>query len=109
MSHLKNTGFADRITAAAEAKKAMLAKLKPKPTVTDPNIEARKAAEAAELEKVRAERNAERETKRAAAAEAERLRLEDEAITQEARDLDLRAKQKEARDLRYAARKQKRK
>ena len=68
-----------------------------------------KAAAAAELEAVRAARNAERDAKRAAAAEAERLRLEDEAITQEARDLDLRARQKEARDLRYVARKQKRK
>ena len=28
MSHLKNTGFADRISAQQEAKKAMLAKFK---------------------------------------------------------------------------------
>ena len=50
MSHLKNTGFADRITAAAEAKKAMLAKLKPKPTVTDPNFDQREAVRQAELD-----------------------------------------------------------
>jgi len=105
----KGMKHGDRQATSAAAKKALLERFKPKPTVTDPNIEARKAAEAAELEKVRAERNAEREAKRAVAAEAERLRIEDEAITQEARDLDLRAKQKEARDLRYAARKQKRK
>ena len=96
----KGMKHADRQATSAAAKKALLERFKPKPTVTDPNMEARKAAEAAELERVRAERNAEREIKRAAAAEAERLRLEDEAITQEARDLDLRAKQKEARDLR---------
>ena len=100
---------AERQETAAAAKKAMLERFKPKPHVIDPNLEARKAAAAAELEAVRAARNAERDAKRAAAAEAERLRLEDEAITQEARDLDLRARQKEARDLRYVARKQTRK
>jgi hypothetical protein len=100
---------AERQETAAAAKKAMLERFKPKPHVIDPNLEARKAAAAAELEAVRAARTAEREAKRAAAAEAERLRLEDEAITQEARDLDLRARQNEARDLRYVARKQKRK
>ena len=100
---------AERQETAAAAKKAMLERFKPKPHVIDPNLEARKAAAAAELEAVRAARNAERDAKRIAAAEAERLRLEDEAITQEARDLDLRARQKEARDHRYVARKQKRK
>jgi len=100
---------AERQETAAAAKKAMLERFKPKPHVIDPNLEARKAAAAAELEAVRAARSAERDAKRIAAAEAERLRLEDEAITQEARDLDLRARQKEARDLRYVARKQKRK
>ena len=100
---------AERQEPAAAAKKAMLERFKPKPHVIDPNLEARKAAAAAELEAVRAARSAERDAKRIAAAEAERLRLEDEAITQEARDLDLRARQKEARDLRYVARKQKRK
>ncbi len=45
----------------------------------------------------RAVRSAERDAKRRATAEAERLRLEDEANT------------REARDLRYVARKQKRK
>jgi len=54
MSHLKNTGFSDRISAAAEAKKAMLAKMKPKPTVTDPDFDKREELRAAELEAVRA-------------------------------------------------------
>ena len=97
MAEPKGMKYEDRQQASAAAKKAMLERFKPKPHVTDPDLEARKAAAAAELEAVRAARNAEREAKRAAAAEAERLRLEDEALTQE------------ARDLRYAARKQKRK
>ncbi|MCA6295369.1 MAG: hypothetical protein IM663_13510, partial [Phenylobacterium sp.] len=96
--------YTERQEASAAAKKAMLERLKPRPHVMDPDLEARKAAAAAELEAVRAARNAVRAAKRAAAAEAERLRLEDEAFTQEARELELRARQKEARDLRYIAR-----
>lgn len=64
MSHLKNTGFSDRISAAAEAKKAMLAKMKPKPTVTDPDFDKREELRAAELEAVRAARAAAREVVR---------------------------------------------
>lgn len=36
MRDLKGSGLTDRLSAAAEAKAALLAKLKPKPTVTDP-------------------------------------------------------------------------
>ncbi|HJV41849.1 DUF6481 family protein [Caulobacter sp.] len=56
MSHLKNTGFADRISAQQEAKKAMLAKFKAKPTVQDPDFDKREELRAAELEAVRAAR-----------------------------------------------------
>ena len=56
MSHLKNTGFADRISAQQEAKKAMLAKFKAKPTVQDPDFDKREEMRAAELEAVRAAR-----------------------------------------------------
>jgi erythromycin esterase-like protein len=56
MSHLKNTGFADRISAQQEAKKAMLAKFKAKPTVQDPDFDKREEQRAAELEAVRAAR-----------------------------------------------------
>ena len=56
MSHLKNTGFADRISAQQEAKKAMLAKFKPKPAVQDPDFDKREELRAAELEAVRAAR-----------------------------------------------------
>jgi hypothetical protein len=56
MSHLKNTGFADRISAQQEAKKAMLAKFKAKPTVQDPDFDKREEQRAAELEAVRVAR-----------------------------------------------------
>jgi hypothetical protein len=56
MSHLKNTGFADRISSQQEAKKAMLAKFKAKPTVQDPDFDKRDEQRAAELEAVRAAR-----------------------------------------------------
>ena len=56
MSHLKNTGFADRISSQQEAKKAMLAKFKAKPTVQDPDFDKREEQRAAELEAVRAAR-----------------------------------------------------
>jgi hypothetical protein len=109
MSDPKTLNFNDRRTASAAAKQAMLAKFKPKPSVTDPLLDLRRAEKQAELERLRAERQAQREAKRAAAAEAARIKAEEDAITEEARMLALRAAQKAARDARYAARKQKRK
>ena len=50
------TGFTDRLATAAEAKKALLAKMKPKPTVIDPDFDKREELRAAELEAVRAAR-----------------------------------------------------
>ncbi len=101
--------FSDRLTDAAAAKQAMLAKFKPKPTVTDPLLELRKQEAAAELERLRKERAIQREEKRKIAAEAAAIKAEEDAITAEARELALRAAQKAARDARYAARKQRRK
>ena len=49
MRDLKGSGLTDRLAAAAEAKAALLAKLKPKPTVTDPHFAEREAMKAAEL------------------------------------------------------------
>lgn len=68
------TSFSDRQTAAAEARMAMLAKFKPKPTVTDPNFVPREARKAAEREKLREEREAAKELARQAAAAAEEAR-----------------------------------
>jgi hypothetical protein len=101
--------FADRQAASVEAKKALVAKFKPKPTVTDPNFEERRLQRELDLEEVRAKRTAERSAKREEAARKESERLALEAEIAEAMELELRAKQKAARDARYAARKQRRK
>ena len=109
MKPSKLGSFSDRQAASAEAKKALVAKFKPKPTVVDPQFEDRRLQRELELEEVRAKRTSEREAKRheSARKQAERHALEAEIA--EAMELELRAKQKAARDARYAARKQRRK
>jgi hypothetical protein len=83
------TGFADRAAASNEAKKAMLAKFKPKPMVAAPDTLAdREAAKQAELERVRLERLAAKESKRIATIEAEQARIRAE-IEAEAAKLEL--------------------
>ena len=109
MKLTKNHSFADRQKTSAEAKKALLAKFRAKPTITDPNFEERRAAKQAELQAVREARVAERSAKREEAARREAERQALEAEIAEARELELRARQKAARDARYAARKQRRK
>jgi len=101
--------FAERQAHSVEAKKALVAKFKPKPTVVDPEFEERRLQRQIELEELRASRSTERQTKREenARKDAERQALEAEIA--EAMELELRAKQKTARDARYAARKQRRK
>ena len=120
------TGFDDRKTASAEAKKLQLERLRSKLNQVDPEkVAARKAVEAAREEreaKKRAEREAQLAAERAAQAakeleeaakrEAERLAQEAEKAALEAEDSAraeaaeaLRAEQKAARDARYAARK----
>lgn len=64
------TNFSDRQADAAEAKKALLAKFKPKPTVTAEAPVDRAAQKAAELERVRAERAAEKERAKVVREEA---------------------------------------
>src|SRR5258707_7148268 len=49
MRDLKGSGLTDRLAAAAEAKAALLAKLKPKPAVTDPLFDQRREMREAEL------------------------------------------------------------
>ena len=71
MKHLKTTGFAERREASAEAKKALLAKFKPKPAVTANDFVDRATERERELDAVRAARQAEREAARAAAVAAE--------------------------------------
>lgn len=109
MRDLKNNTFNERAATSLEAKKALLAKMKVKPTVTAPVAPDRAAIKAAELAELRAKREAERTEKRRVAAEADALRREMDAFNAETAELELRIAQKAARDARYAARKQRRK
>ncbi|HEY1449035.1 MAG TPA: DUF6481 family protein [Caulobacteraceae bacterium] len=100
-----NPGHAERQAAAIEARKALLAKMKPKPTVTAPDFESREQIRARELEAVR---KARAETKEAARLEAEAREAANlEAIRGERRERKAltKAEQKARRDAKYAARK----
>ena len=109
MKPSKLPSFAERQAAASDAKKALLAKFKPKPTVVDDAFEERRLQRQIELEELRAKRASERQAKRQESARKEAERRALEAEIAEAMELELRAKQKAARDARYAARKQRRK
>lgn len=109
-----NINFSDRQKAAAEAKKAMMAKFKPKPAVQDPNFVSREAEKQAELERVRAERAEARAAAKIAAAAAEAARraaraeleandLESQRAARRERKAMAKADQRAARDARYAA------
>ncbi len=102
------TGFTDRLSTAAEAKKALLAKMKTKPTVTDPDFDKRHELRAAELEAVRKARADAKEALRleALAREEEALALKRDE-RKERKQLS-KAEQKAKRDARYAARKARR-
>ena len=107
--------FSDRLQTQADAKKALLARFKPKPAVTDPNFERRDEIKAAQVEAARQAREAEkqqREQDKAARLEAQRL----ESLRRAEEDLEARrserkqrkaltkAEQQAKRDLRKAAR-----
>ena len=70
MRDQKIGGFAERLESQAEARKALLAKFKPKPTVTAEVFETRAERKARELEEVRAKRAADKEAARLAAEQA---------------------------------------
>lgn len=71
MQDIKGSKFEDRLSAQAEAKKAMLAKLKPKPTVRPEDFVDSKTVREKELEAVRMKRAEEREVARQAAIAAQ--------------------------------------
>ena len=89
MKQLANPGFNDRLTAAADAKKAMLARFKPKPTVVAETIVDRETLREQEREAVRRARVEDKErqrVERAAAEEAARMALlQDEQAQLEAK------------------------
>lgn len=94
--NLHNPTFSDRQKASAEAKKALLAKLKPKAAVTDPNFEQRKAEREAELERVRQERAIAKAAAKEAAAAAEAARRAAEEAAR-ANDLELKKAERKER------------
>ena len=105
MKPFKPISFEDRLAAQAEAKKAMLEKFKPKPAVRETPYVDSQAQKQAELERVRAERQAAREAKKAAAAELERQREEAEAKAREAQATARAANQKAALLAMYGTKK----
>ena len=64
MRESKIDTFSDRLNAQAEARKALLEKFKPKPTVRPESFETSAQRKARELEEVRARRAAEKEEAR---------------------------------------------
>ena len=128
MAAYKDKGFSERLSTGAEAKKAMLERVRAKPGPDDPAIAERRAAREAIIvarEARMAERKAAREAEMAeeAAREAERARQAAEQAELEATreaerkrqtaaqavdDVALAAERKAARDARYAARKARR-
>lgn len=119
MRDLKNTGFTDRLTAQQEAKKALLARFKPKAAAPDPEFDKLAEKRAAEKEAQRQQHELEKAERRREKAEKEAARLEAEREAQDAIDAEKRAARKERkaltkeeqkarRDARYAARKARR-
>lgn len=116
MRNALRDGFDDRLQAQADARKALLAKFQPKPTVTDPQIGERAAQRAAELTRVRLDRAEARAARKQAAEDAVvAAREADEAVAAAALDAKrgerkerkalTKAEAKAKRDARYAARK----
>ena len=99
------TGHAERLSAQADAKKALLAKLKPKPTVQAEHFESRDEIRQRELETVRTKRAEEKEAARLAAEEREAADLDAKRAARKERKALTATEQKAKRDARYAARK----
>ena len=100
----KKAGFSDRLTTAAEAKKALLAKFKPKPTVPAADFKSREEIRNEELEAVRAARAEAKAAARQAILDAELAELEAKRGERKERKALTKAEQKAKRDARYAAR-----
>ena len=116
MRDLKQTGFTDRLATQQEAKQALLAKFKPKPSKPDPEFDKLALKRAEEKEALRLQHEEAKAEERRIKAEKEAARLALEQESQEAQDAEKRAarkqrkaltkeEQKAARDARYAARK----
>jgi hypothetical protein len=104
MFEAKKAGFSDRLATQAEAKKALLAKFKPKAAAPDPNFVPRDVIRANELEAVRAARAEAKEAMRQKQLEAEEAELAAKRADRKERKALTKAEQKAKRDARYAAR-----
>ncbi len=104
-------GFSDRLAHQAEARKALLAKFKPKPTVQAEVFETREQKKHRELEEVRAKRAAEKEAARLAKEKAEeeaRIAMEnDEELMLQLKRDDRKARKAAAKAEARAKREQK--
>lgn len=116
MRDVKGSTLTDRLAAAADAKAALVAKMKPRATVVDPLFDERAAMKAAELQAVREAREVEKAEARqvaldrVAAAEAEVAATEAAELASKrgARKERKQLSKEEAkakRDAKYAARK----
>ena len=94
-------GFSGRLAAQAEARKALLEKFKPKPTVVAEVLETREQKKARELEEVRAKRASDKEAARLAkekAVEVARLAIEnDEELMLQLKRDDRKARKAQAK------------
>jgi hypothetical protein len=115
MQEPKRANFTDRLSAQAEAKKAMLAKFKPKPMVAAADFQTREERRQAELAAVRAAREAEKQSAREAqlaaqqaqhqtAAELEQLDLDAKRSERKERKAQLKAEAKAKREAKSAER-----
>ena len=115
MSRSKETSFAGRLSTAASAKKAAVERFRARSLANDPALADRLAARqavslardarAAERKATRLASDAAAKTARAAALEIEQAARAAEIEKQAARDVELQAERKAARDARYTARK----
>jgi len=116
MRDLKQTAFTDRLSTQQEAKKALLARFKPKPSAPDPEFDKLAAKRAAEKEALRQQHELAKAEIRREKADKDAARMAADAEAQEAIEAEKRAARKErkaltkeeqkaARDARYAARK----
>ena len=98
------TGFADRQKAAAEAKQALLAKLKPKPAIQAENFVPREVERQAELEALRLKRKTDREAAKeavvVAAVDAEQAALNAKREERKARKAEAKSLAKLKKELR---------
>ena len=119
MNEAQRTGFSERLKTASDARKALLANFRPKPTVLADQAPDRATLRAAEIQKVRRAREdakaAKAEAKAAAAEAAQQAadalaaaELDAKRGERKERKALTKAEQKAKRDARYAARKARR-